>query len=58
MHTLQPQKQIQKHVFNLATADYITVREIVSLILNDLELSDTQVLYGKENLDGKEMFQL
>ena len=45
-------------VFNLATSDYITVREIVSLILNDLELSDTQVLYGKENLDGKEMFQL
>ena len=35
-------------VFNLATSDYITVREIVSLILNDLELSDTQVLYGKE----------
>ena len=40
-------------VFNLATSDYITVSEIVSLILNDLELFDTQVLYGKEKFGWK-----
>ena len=45
-------------VFNLATSDYITVREIVSLILNDLELSDTRFYTAKKNLDGQEMFQL
>jgi len=34
-------------VFNLATNDYITVKEIVSAILNSLELSETtKVVYG------------
>jgi UDP-glucose 4-epimerase len=35
-------------VFNVGTGDYVTVREITSLVLDEMKLTDVEVIYGND----------